>query len=143
MATLVPDRAKETLAIVASSGEPLYPTFKWYLETFDIKELTVPELFKASRLSVSFCQMLILVAAQHAAGGMAIPVRRGMAQHEVKDRDRTTNRLLDHTLRSVSRFPSRLPRLVGLFQLMEPARLSQHCSTTQTYEGRYRQRQER
>ncbi|KAJ9609603.1 hypothetical protein H2200_005931 [Cladophialophora chaetospira] len=33
--------AKETLALVASSGEPLYPTFKWYLETFDIKELTL------------------------------------------------------------------------------------------------------
>ncbi|EXJ68811.1 uncharacterized protein A1O5_07742 [Cladophialophora psammophila CBS 110553] len=38
--------AKETIDLVASSGEPLYPTFKWYLETFNIKALTVPELFK-------------------------------------------------------------------------------------------------
>ncbi|KAH0837145.1 putative amidase [Fonsecaea pedrosoi] len=38
--------AKETLDLVASSGEPLYPTFKWYLETFNIQPLTVPELFK-------------------------------------------------------------------------------------------------
>ncbi|KIX02806.1 uncharacterized protein Z518_08749 [Rhinocladiella mackenziei CBS 650.93] len=37
--------AKETLTLVASSGEPIYSTFKWYLETFDIKELTIPELF--------------------------------------------------------------------------------------------------
>ena len=29
--------AKETLALIAASEEPLYPTFKWYLETFDIK----------------------------------------------------------------------------------------------------------
>jgi amidase len=43
--------AKETLALVASSGEPLYPTFEWYLKTFDIKELTVPELFKVSQIS--------------------------------------------------------------------------------------------
>jgi hypothetical protein len=42
--------AKETLALVASSGEPLYPTFEWYLKTFDIKELTVPELFKVSQI---------------------------------------------------------------------------------------------
>ncbi|KIY00802.1 uncharacterized protein Z520_03468 [Fonsecaea multimorphosa CBS 102226] len=38
--------AKETVDLVASSGEPLYPTFKWYLETFHIKPLSVPELFK-------------------------------------------------------------------------------------------------
>ncbi|OAA55296.1 Amidase [Niveomyces insectorum RCEF 264] len=38
--------AKETKALVAASGEPLTENFSWYLDTFKIKELTVPELFK-------------------------------------------------------------------------------------------------
>ncbi|KAL1867533.1 hypothetical protein VTK73DRAFT_4136 [Phialemonium thermophilum] len=38
--------AKEVKALTASTGEPLSPNFVWYLKTFGIEELTVPELFK-------------------------------------------------------------------------------------------------
>lgn len=46
---------KETKAVVASGGEPLMPNFTWYQNTFNIKELTVPELFKVSgRITLKF-----------------------------------------------------------------------------------------
>ncbi|KIW34122.1 uncharacterized protein PV07_00918 [Cladophialophora immunda] len=38
--------AKECKSLVASAGEPLYPTYTWYLDTFNIQPLSVPELFK-------------------------------------------------------------------------------------------------
>ncbi|UNI18404.1 Amidase [Purpureocillium takamizusanense] len=38
--------AKEVREIIASSGEPVLPNFTWYLNTFNIKALTVPELFQ-------------------------------------------------------------------------------------------------
>lgn len=40
--------AKETLGLLESAGEPIYPTFAHYLKTFNIKELSVPELFKTN-----------------------------------------------------------------------------------------------
>ncbi|RDL30015.1 putative Amidase [Venustampulla echinocandica] len=38
--------AAEVKAVAASTGEPLMSNFSWYLDTFDIKPLTVPELFQ-------------------------------------------------------------------------------------------------
>jgi hypothetical protein len=44
--------AKETKGLVASVGEPLYPTYTWYLDTFKIQPLSVPELFKVGWVPV-------------------------------------------------------------------------------------------
>ncbi len=34
--------------MIISAGEPTLPNFSWYLDTFKIQALTVPELFQVS-----------------------------------------------------------------------------------------------
>ncbi|OAP53724.1 hypothetical protein AYL99_12096 [Fonsecaea erecta] len=50
--------AKESKGLVASAGEPLYPTFSWYLETFNIQPLTVPELFALNTKQAEYRQKM-------------------------------------------------------------------------------------
>lgn len=38
--------AKEQLELMRQSGEPVHPTFLYYLKTFNIQELTIHDLFK-------------------------------------------------------------------------------------------------
>lgn len=40
--------AKEVLGLISSTGEPVNPAFAFYLKTFNIQELSVPELFQVA-----------------------------------------------------------------------------------------------
>ncbi|KAJ6445380.1 histidine triad-like protein [Purpureocillium lavendulum] len=46
--------AKEVQKFIASAGEPVLPNFTWYLNTFNIKELSVPELFQCNQQQAAY-----------------------------------------------------------------------------------------
>ncbi|EXJ88508.1 hypothetical protein A1O1_05438 [Capronia coronata CBS 617.96] len=86
---------KEIKALVGSTGEPLEKTFEWYLKTFGIKELTVPELFEASGIiEPSLVQYQLTVGAQTNLKQAAI--KRQFAQLWASTKDSTgTGRPID------------------------------------------------
>lgn len=46
--------AKEIKAIAASGGEPLTENFAWYLDTYKVRELTTPELYRENTIQAGF-----------------------------------------------------------------------------------------
>ncbi|KAL3957044.1 hypothetical protein ACCO45_007622 [Purpureocillium lilacinum] len=46
--------AKEVRDMIISAGEPTLPNFSWYLDTFKIQALTVPELFQLNAKQAAY-----------------------------------------------------------------------------------------